>query len=61
MLHASTRAERCRGLAERCLHLAAIDFSTETRNHFLRTGQASQRADWRPRSRAKGLLKAILP
>ena len=39
MSDASTRAERYRELAEGCRHLAAIAFSAETRNHFLRMAE----------------------
>lgn len=35
MLDALNRAKRCRELAKGCRGLAAIAFSTETRNHFL--------------------------
>ena len=35
MLDSLNRAERYRELAEGCRRLAAIAFSTETRNHFL--------------------------
>jgi hypothetical protein len=39
MLDALDRAERYRELAEGCGRLAAIAFSTETRNHFLRMAE----------------------
>jgi hypothetical protein len=39
MLDALNRAERYRELAEGCRHLAAIAFSAETRNHFLRMAE----------------------
>jgi len=39
MLDALNRAERYRELAEGCRRLAAIAFSTETRNHFLRMAE----------------------
>jgi hypothetical protein len=39
MLHALGRAERYRDLAEGCRRLAAIGFSTETRNHYLRMAE----------------------
>jgi hypothetical protein len=39
MLDAFDRAERYRELAEGCGRLAAIAFSTETRNHFLRMAE----------------------
>jgi hypothetical protein len=39
MLDALNRAERYRELAEGCRRLAAIAFSTETRNHFVRMAE----------------------
>jgi hypothetical protein len=39
MLDALNRAKRYRELAEGCRHLAAIGFSTETRNHYLRMAE----------------------
>jgi hypothetical protein len=39
MLDALNRAERYRDLAEGCRRLAAIGFSTETRNHYLRMAE----------------------
>jgi hypothetical protein len=39
MLDALHRVERYRELAEGCRRLAAIAFSTETRNHFLRMAE----------------------
>ena len=39
MLDTLNRAERYRELAEGCSRLAAIAFSTETRNHFLRMAE----------------------
>jgi hypothetical protein len=39
MLDALNRAERYRDLAEGCRRLAAIGFSTETRNHCLRMAE----------------------
>ena len=39
MLDTLNRAERYRELAEGCRDLAAIGFSTETRNHYLRMAE----------------------
>ena len=39
MLDAFGRAERYRDLAEGCRRLAAIGFSAETRNHYLRMAE----------------------
>jgi hypothetical protein len=39
MLDALNRVKRYRELAEGCRHLAAIAFSTETRDHFLRMAE----------------------
>jgi len=39
MLSASNRAERYRKLAKGCRRLAAIGFSTETQNNFLRKAE----------------------
>jgi hypothetical protein len=39
MLDALNRAERYRELAKGCRRLAAIGFSIETRNHFLRMAE----------------------
>ncbi len=39
MLDALNRAKRYRELAKGCRRLAAIGFSTETRNHFLRMAE----------------------
>ena len=39
MLDALNRAQRYRDLAEGCRRLAAIGFSTETRNHYLRMAE----------------------
>jgi hypothetical protein len=39
MLDALNRAQRYRELAEGCRRLAAIAFSIETRNHFLRMAE----------------------
>src|SRR6266853_3920996 len=39
MLDALNRSERYRDLAERCRRLAAIGFSIETRNHYLRVAE----------------------
>jgi hypothetical protein len=36
---ALNRARRCRALARGCRRLAAIGFSTETQNHFLRMAE----------------------
>jgi hypothetical protein len=39
MLDTLNRAERYRELAEGCRDLAAIGFSTETRNHYVRMAE----------------------
>ena len=39
MLDALNRADRYRDLAEGCRRLAAIGFSDETRNHYLRMAE----------------------
>ncbi len=39
MLDALNRAQRYRDLAEGCRRLAAIGFSTETRNHYLQMAE----------------------
>lgn len=39
MLDGLNRGERYRELADGCCRLAAIAFSTETRNHFLRMAE----------------------
>ena len=39
MLDALNRAKRYRELAKGCRYLAAIGFSTETRNHFLQMAE----------------------
>jgi hypothetical protein len=39
MSDALNRAQRYRDLAEGCRRLAAVGFSTETRNHYLRMAE----------------------
>src|SRR5229473_3194167 len=60
MLDALNRSERYRDLAERCRRLAAIGFSIETRNHYLRMAeQNSLQQEVTMRARPK-TIRALL-